>query len=150
MSPLAEYVAQTGVTLVGIALLAWLVVYTGRRAGLARDEQHLRLRGMLRLDARRSVYLVEVAGRVLVVAAGEGGISKLAELRRDELSESEARPPRSFSEVFDRIRGGLAKKPEAMSSGPEAFGDGAGATAAAEPSGETVPKQRDDEGKERG
>lgn len=105
MSPLAQYVAQTGVTILGIAVLAWLVLYAGRRVGLARDEQHLRLRGALRLDARRSVYLVEVAGRVLVVAAGEGGISKLAELRREELGEETVPAVRSFSDVLQRLRG---------------------------------------------
>lgn len=110
MSPLAEYVAQAGVTLVGIGLLAWLVVYAGRRAGVSRDDALLKLRGTLRLDARRSVYLVEVAGRVLVVAAGEGGISKLLELRNEELGRPSAPPSLKFSDVLDQLRSGFGKK----------------------------------------
>jgi flagellar biogenesis protein FliO len=32
------------------------------------------------LDGRRAIYLVEVAGRCLVIGAGEGGLQTLAEL----------------------------------------------------------------------
>jgi flagellar biogenesis protein FliO len=87
MSPLGQYVVQTAVTLVGIALLAWLVINFGRRVGLPKSDGTLRLRGRLALDARRCVYLVEVGDRVLVLGAGEGGISKLAELPGDALPE---------------------------------------------------------------
>jgi flagellar biogenesis protein FliO len=109
MSPLGQYIAQTGVTLVGIAVLAWLVVYVGRRIGMPRFDKNLRLRGTLRLDARRSVYLVEVAGRVLVVAAGEGGISKLAELPSESLEE-EPLPVATFADALARVRESWARR----------------------------------------
>jgi flagellar biosynthetic protein FliO len=109
MSPLGEYVVQTAVTLVGIAILAWLVITFGRRVGLPKDEGTLRLRGRLALDARRSVYLVEVGDKVLVLGAGEGGISKLAELPGNALPERQAAPQLSFSEVLARVGVGKPK-----------------------------------------
>jgi flagellar biogenesis protein FliO len=119
MSPLGQYIVQTGMTLLGIALLAWLVLVAGRRIGLPREDENLRLRATLRLDARRSVYLVEVAGRVLVVAAGEGGISKLAELPSDSL-RAEPRSPSTFREALSRVRAGWAKPSgEAPDESPE-------------------------------
>jgi flagellar biogenesis protein FliO len=92
------------VTLVGIALFAWLIVYSGRRLGFSRSDRNLRLRGRLALDGRRAVYLVEVAGKVLVLGAGEGGIQKLAELPEGSLlDQPRVARASSFSELLSRL-----------------------------------------------
>jgi flagellar biogenesis protein FliO len=109
MSPLGQYVVQTAVTLVGIAVLAWLIIGFGRRVGLPKNDGVLRLRARLALDARRCIYLVEVGDRVLVLGAGEGGIRKLAELPGNALPEPVQPAKVSFSEVLARVGVGAGK-----------------------------------------
>lgn len=104
MSPLAQYVTQTVLTLLVIALLAWLIVAAGRRVGLYKDEGGMRLRGRLTLEGRRSVYLVEVAGRVLVLGASEHGLTKLSELPSDALLAEDEPAPSGFAAVLARLR----------------------------------------------
>jgi flagellar biogenesis protein FliO len=70
---------------------------------LPRSDGTLRLRGRLALDARRCIYLVEVGGRVLVLGAGEGGISKLAEMPGDALPEQAEAPRVSFADVLAKV-----------------------------------------------
>jgi flagellar biogenesis protein FliO len=130
MSPLAQYVTQTVLTLLVIALLAWLIVAAGRRVGLYKDEGGMRLRGRLTLEGRRSVYLVEVAGRVLVLGASEHGLTKLSELPSDALLPDEEPPPRGFSDVLARLRG----SPPARTEPKAAQGEPPKSTAAAEAS----------------
>lgn len=97
MSPLASYVLQTLVTLVGVSALAVLVLYGARRAGLGRASGPLEVLGKLPLDGRRAVYLVRVVDATYVLGASEGGLVKLGELaaREHELlsaSTDERRP----------------------------------------------------------
>ena len=113
MSPLAQYVTQTVLTLLVIALLAWLIVAAGRRVGLYKDEGGMRLRGRLTLEGRRSVYLVEVAGRVLVLGASEHGLTKLSELPSDALLSEDQPAPGGFSTVLARLRGSSTLRREA-------------------------------------
>lgn len=118
MSPLGQYVVQTAVTLVGIAVLAWLIITFGRRVGLPRADGTLRLRGRLALDARRAVYLVEVGDRVLVLGAGEGGISKLAEMPGDALPEPVEAAKLSFADVLARMGAGGGKAESGSGAAP--------------------------------
>lgn len=122
MSPLAEYIAQAAVTLVGVALVAWLIVYTGRRAGYHKDSGSLRLRGRLTLEGRRALYLVEVSDKILVLGASEAGLTKLAELDREALPELPPASSRSFASVLAQTfgRGRLASEAEATSEVPVA------------------------------
>lgn len=131
MSPLAQYVVQSAVTLVGVGLLAWLIVFAGRRFGLPRDGGALKLRGRLSLDGRRAIYLVEVSGRVLVLGASEGGLTKLAELDGSELPERSAVQPHTFAEVLSRVMGRSASDrgadaPDALGAVEAADEDGGG------------------------
>ena len=79
MSP-AGYIVQTFVTLALVCVLAVVVLWAARRAGVGRPTGPIELVGRLPLETRRSIYLVRVGDVVLVVGAGEGGFTKLAEV----------------------------------------------------------------------
>jgi flagellar biogenesis protein FliO len=104
MSPVAAYIVETFVTLVGVIALAVLVLYGGRRLGFGRASGPLELVGRLPLDARRAVYLVKVGKLVYVVGASEGGLTRLGELDADAVpAVSGSGPSRSFGEVLARV-----------------------------------------------
>lgn len=79
MSPVASYVVQTLVTLLGVAALAVVVLYGARRAGVGRPTGPLEIVGRLPLDGRRAVFLVRVGGTVYVVGSSDAGLVKLGE-----------------------------------------------------------------------
>src|SRR5258706_14914445 len=101
MSPVAAFIIETFVTLLGVIALAVLVLYGGRRLGLGRASGPLELVGRLPLDARRAVYLVKVGKLVYVVGASEGGLTRLGELDSDAVpAASGADASRTFREVL--------------------------------------------------
>lgn len=79
MSPVASYVVQTLVTLLGVAALAVAVLYGARRAGVGRPTGPLEIVGRLPLEGRRTVFLVRVGGIVYVVGSSDAGLVKLGE-----------------------------------------------------------------------
>jgi flagellar biogenesis protein FliO len=105
MSPVAAYIVETFVMLLGVIALAVLVLYGGRRLGFGRASGPLELVGRLPLDARRAVYLVKVGKLVYVVGASEGGLTRLGELDADAVPALPEPPPaRSFKDILDRVR----------------------------------------------
>ena len=112
MSPLASYVIETVVTLLGVIALAVLVLYAARRMGIGRPAGPLELVGRLPLDGRRAVYHVRVKKIIYVIGASEAGLTKLGELS-DEGLELEAvdklGPP--FADVLARVMGRRAAPP---------------------------------------
>ncbi len=105
MGSYAGYIVQTIVTLVAVCAIAFVVLYGARRLGVGRPRGPIELVGLLPLDARRSIYLVKVAGQVIVVGASEAGFTKLGELPADEVPlelKTEAAP---FADVFARVLG---------------------------------------------
>jgi flagellar biogenesis protein FliO len=104
VSPIATYMLQTGLTLVGVVLLAWLVLYTTRKLGGPPVGGPLQLLGRLPLEGRRAVYLVKVDDRVLVLGSSEAGISKLAELNGIPESILSSRKSPGFADVLARLR----------------------------------------------
>ncbi len=87
MSPVASYVIQTVVTLLGVVALAILLLYGARRAGVGRASGPLALVGRLPLDGRRAVYLVRVGRAIYVVGSSEMGLVKLGEITEAELAD---------------------------------------------------------------
>jgi flagellar protein FliO/FliZ len=106
MSPVATYIVETLVTLLGVVVLAVAVLYGGRRLGVGRPSGPLELVGRLPLDARRAVYLVRVGRLVYVVGASEGGLTRLGELDADALPAGDLGPaaPR-FADILAKMAG---------------------------------------------
>ncbi len=94
MGAYAGYILQTFVTLLAVSALAVAVLYGARKLGLGRPTGPMQLVGTLPIDARRSIYLVRIGTHVLVVGASEAGLTKLAELPAEALSDlSRGGPP---------------------------------------------------------
>ena len=104
MSPVATYIVETLVTLLGVVILAVLLLYGGRRLGVGRPSGPLELVGRLPLDARRAVYLVRVGKLVYVVGASEGGLTRLGELDADAVPMVGGGAPASrFADILAKM-----------------------------------------------
>jgi flagellar protein FliO/FliZ len=104
MSPVAAYIVESLVTLLGVVVLAIVVLYGGRRLGIGRPSGPLELVGRLPLDARRAVYLVRVGKLVYVVGASEGGLTRLGEIDADSVpSAGQSVPPPRFADILAKI-----------------------------------------------
>lgn len=79
------YLLQTLLALGAVCALAYVVLRWGakRLYGVGRPGQQMRLVERLPLDPRRSLYLVEVSGRQLLVGSSENGVTLLTEVSRD-------------------------------------------------------------------
>ncbi len=102
---MGRYLVETIVLLVVMCALAIVVLFVARRAGLGVARGPIRLVGQLPLDPRRSVYLVQIATKVLVVGVAEGGMTKLGELDESELPPTSLAPPNTFRDVLARTLG---------------------------------------------
>ena len=105
MSSYAGYLVETFVTLVAVCALAFVVLWGARRLGIGRPSGPIALRGHLPLDARRSIYLVEVGAQVFVVGVGEGGFTKLGEIAASELPAEDTARGAPFAEILARALG---------------------------------------------
>lgn len=105
MSPLASYVVESLVTLLGVTALAVVVLFAARKAGVGRSSGPLELVGRLPLDARRAIYLVRAGARVYVLGASEAGLARLGELDAADVPAAPPEPRASFGDVLARVRG---------------------------------------------
>jgi flagellar biogenesis protein FliO len=118
-SPLGVYVAETIVALVAIVALAVLLLYGARRLGVGRPLGPLELLGRLPLEPRRSIYLVRVADRVLIVGASEAGLTRLGQLPHSAgLTADPVRSLPRFTEILRAALGRPVAVPEPNSAEP--------------------------------
>ncbi len=95
---------QTGLMLVGIGILGYLLVFAARRANRGLPKGPLELLATLRLEQRRAIYLVRIAERTVVLGASEGGMVKVLELDPSELGSVSPKPQRSkFDDLLSRV-----------------------------------------------
>lgn len=98
---------QALLALGGVCVLAWVVLRFGARRGFgvgAGRGGRVTVLERVALDPRRSLYLVKVGERVLLLSAGDGGAPALvAELAENELPEIEVPPRARFADVIGRI-----------------------------------------------
>jgi flagellar protein FliO/FliZ len=87
---LESYVTESIALLSVVAVLAVLISWAARRAGLGRALGPVELLARLPLEPRRSVLVVRVADRVLIIGSSEAGLVKLGELRKDALGQLDA------------------------------------------------------------
>ncbi len=100
MSPLGSYLVETAVTLLAVVALALLILVGARRLGVGRPVGPMQLLGRLPLDARRSVYLVQIGRRVLVLGVSEAGLTRLAQLPADQVPQGVEKPGPGFGDVL--------------------------------------------------
>lgn len=123
MGSYAGYIVQTIVTLLAVCALAFVVLYGARRLGIGRPRGPVELVGLLPLDARRAIYLVKVAGQVIVVGASEAGLTKLGELPAASMPPEVNAEPAGFSDVLARVLGREARGSASANGGIEKGGD---------------------------
>lgn len=97
-----------------VCLVAWgaLRLLAGRGVGKASGA--VRIIARCPLEPRRSVYVVEAAGRSFLIGVGDGPMTVLAELDGDKLRAAAETPvagPR-FAEVLARLLGKLPVSPQ--------------------------------------
>jgi flagellar biosynthetic protein FliO len=113
-----------------VCLAAWGVLRWLSKRGVGQAAGAIRVLARCPLEGRRSVYIVEAAGRCFLIGAGEGALSLLAELDGDKIGRAgapesaAARPSRRFAELMARVLGGAPPPPPR---GSTAGGDKGGA-----------------------
>lgn len=99
---LESYVSESVAFLVVAAVLAVLVSFAARRAGMGRALGPVALLARLPLEARRSVYVVRVVDQVLIIGSSEAGLVKLGELPKEALGPGNTLPAeRSFASLLE-------------------------------------------------
>jgi flagellar biogenesis protein FliO len=94
----AGYLFQSLGVLLVIVVVALGLLYAARRAGVGRPIGPVELLARLPLEARRSVYVVRVVDRVLILGASEAGLTKLGEVGGLEAEAlAQAPGPTSFA-----------------------------------------------------
>lgn len=89
---LGAALAQTLLTLGAVCALAWWVLRWAARRGVGRSPAGvIAVVDRVALDPRRSLVVVRVAGKALLLGASDAGLSVLAEL--DPAALPEAPPP---------------------------------------------------------
>lgn len=95
---------QSLLALAAVCVLAWVVLRWSARRGLGVTRGRVKVLERVPLDGRRSLYLVEIGERVLLIGAGEGGApSLLAELDPSELPPAPERPL-GMLELMQKLR----------------------------------------------
>lgn len=135
---LESYVTESVAILVVVAALAVAVSLAARRAGVGRSLGPIELCARLPLEPRRSVYVVRVVDRLLIIGSSEAGLVKLGELPKGALPAGGLGPEQAFSGLLEGVwrrarpgpRGaapaGEDEPPAARAAhGPPAEGDGA-------------------------
>jgi len=89
-----------------ICLAAWLIVRVAGRRFAPRGGV-LDVVARVPLEPRRSLYVVEVAGKTLLVGTSEMGLNVLSELDGDAMKEAMAARPaaRSFADALREVLG---------------------------------------------
>jgi flagellar protein FliO/FliZ len=105
VSPTAQYLVETTVTLVAVVAVSVVVLYAARRLGVGTSptDGPLALVARLPLDQRRAIYLIRAGKQLLVVGGGEGGLVKLGDLPADAVpavESAKAPKPASFREIL--------------------------------------------------
>lgn len=93
------------ISLGAVCILAWVLLRFGARRGLGTGGgQRIKVLERANLDARRSLYIIEVGEKCLLLGAGDtGGPELITELDASTLPP--APPQTSFRDVLQRIGG---------------------------------------------
>ncbi len=117
---LDSYVSESVAFLVVAGLVVLLASFAARRVGVPRALGPVELLARLPLEARRSVYVVRVVDRVLIIGSSEAGLTKLGELPKNALGEAGLGPGNGGA--FSRLLDGLWRNPKNPPRGAAAVG----------------------------
>jgi len=94
-----------------VCILAYVILRWGVRRFVAPDRQvgPMQVVARLPVEPRRSVLLIRVGDRCMVVGSSEAGMTALGEIPASELDLGEEAPQTPFQEVLTRIRPGAPK-----------------------------------------
>jgi len=95
-----------------VCLVAWgtLKLLAGR--GIGKASGAIRVVARCPLEPRRSLFVIETAGRCFLVGVGDGPMALLAELDADKLPKLPETAGLRFADVLARVLGrGAAKSP---------------------------------------
>jgi len=95
-------VALSFVSLALVCFVAYFVLRWLGRKGIGRSDDCVKVLGRCFLEPRRSVYVIEVAGRCFVIGVGDGPVSLLAEVEKSSLPPI-AMGPRSSNGPFNDV-----------------------------------------------
>lgn len=84
---LVRMLISLGAVLGLLFLAAWLLPRWLARGRTATPGRHLEVVETLRLDARRTLYLVRVGAQLVLIGGGEGGLVRLSGATREESEE---------------------------------------------------------------
>jgi len=98
-----ESIGLSFASLGAVCLIAWgaLRLLAGRGVGKASGA--IRVVARCPLEPRRSVYVVEAAGRSFLIGVGDGPMAVLAELDGDKLPRPEPGTPVRFADVLAKV-----------------------------------------------
>jgi flagellar biosynthetic protein FliO len=101
-----------------VCLVAWgtLRLLAGR--GVGRASGAIRVVARCPLEPRRSVFVIETAGRCFLVGVGDGPMALLAELDADKLPKPQESAGTRFADVLARVLGRTGKSAGAPAEPP--------------------------------
>ncbi|SRR6266404_1856344 len=99
-----ESLALSFVSLGVVCLLAYFALRFLAGRGVGRATGAIRVLARCPLEPRRSVYLIEAAGRCFLVGVGDGAMALLAEVDGDKVAATipSAAAPGRFAEILAR------------------------------------------------
>jgi flagellar biosynthetic protein FliO len=99
-----ESLALSFVSLGAVCLVAWAALKLLAGRGVGKATGAIRVVARCPLEPRRSLYVVEAAGRCFLVGVGDGPMAMLAELDARALPSAPVAAPR-FADVLARLLG---------------------------------------------
>lgn len=98
-----------------VCLIAYLSLRFLSRRGVGRANGPIRILARCPLEPRRSLYLVETAGRCFLVGVGDGPMTMLAEVGAADVTASLSSSPEAGSRFADVLGRALGRR---QGSGP--------------------------------
>src|SRR5450432_2697579 len=109
-----QSLALSFVSLGAVCVIAWIALKLLAGRGVGKASGAIRVVARCPLEPRRSLYVVEAAGRCFLVGVGDGPMAMLAELDAGALPRDVAPATPRFAEVLARVLG----RPPARAAAP--------------------------------
>lgn len=107
---------KTGFVLVGICFTAYIGLKYLSKVNVG-TQGPMKILGRLPIEGRRSVVVIDIAGKTLVVGNSEAGMHTLGELdasQRERFEADNAKPKTSFKDLLARSKDAATAEPESI------------------------------------